>query len=588
MRSLKKRISELSKKQARLLAFAAGMFSTLAMAPLFIWPIMFVTMSLMLWLIDSALQPTEIHSPKRTGEADDLVLYSPQQIARKQNIIKMFWLGWSFGFGYFLVSLYWIGSSFLVEPEKFALIMPFAVTLLPAALACFYGLGFTIMGLYWPDGPARLVSFAFAIFSADWLRGHMFTGFPWNLIGHSLTSQLELMQSVTLFGLYGLSALAVLIFASPAIILGISSQAAQNKNRQYNKLINLTPALIALLSLLSLYVYGNHRITMAGPTQYDETIQLVLIQPDISQKDKVDNDKRLAAVLKTIEMTEALPPLGQNKYQQRIIIWPETAIPYALNNAADLLSRLGQILPENTTLITGAFHVEKQSPTEALKVYNSLFVINDKGEIISTYDKHHLVPFGEYLPLPGLFRGIGLTALAEERGGFKVGPEPEPVLLPNGPSFLPSICYEAIFPLNKKIVGKSNADESLVRGKYVDYQGAQWLINISNDAWFGRTAGPHQHAHQVKIRAVETGIPMVRVVNSGITAIYDGLGRTIKTTRLGFSQTINSSLPLPLMKQPVSSIFQNDILTHLPKELMMLIILVFCLVLFKSRIFSVN
>lgn len=583
MRSLKKRISELTRKQSRLLAFCAGMLSTLAMAPLFIWPIMFLTMSVMLWLIDSALRADADHPQ----HADETPRINNQQIEIKQNIAKTFWLGWSFGFGYFLVSLYWIGSSFLVEPEKFALLLPFAVTLLPAGLACFYGLGFAALALYWPKGPARLVSFSFVIFLVDWLRGHILTGFPWNLIGHSLTGQLELMQSVTIFGLYGLSAIAVLIFASPATLADVPP-ASVKRGSHIIKIIAPTPTFIALISLLFLYAYGAHKISKAGPTNFNDKIELVLIQPDISQKDKLENQKRLAAVLKTIAMTEELPPLDQSKYQHRYVIWPETAIPYALNNAKDLLSRLGQMLPENTTLITGAFHVEKPGNDETIKVYNSLFVINDKGEIINIFDKHHLVPFGEYLPLPNFFRSIGLTAIAEERGGFQIGPEPKPIPLPNGPAFLPSICYEAIFPLHEKIGRERYLSNKSEPGKYVDYQGAQWLINISNDAWFGRTAGPHQHAHQVKIRAVETGLPMVRVVNSGITAIYDGLGRTVKISHLGSTQNITSPLPHPQPNRSEAAFLKNEFIMKMPKELITLALLGIFLALFKRRIFSLN
>lgn len=508
--ALKQFLEQLSFRNKVFASFLLGVFSTLAMPPVALWPILFVTFPLFIWLVDGALFA---QSPNNDTPS------------KRKKIKHVFLLSWGFGFGYFVVSLYWLGSSFLVEPEKFAWALPFAVTLLPLFLGLFYAIPLAIASLFWTKGTERLVLFSLAIFSGDWLRSHILTGFPWNLIGHSLTGQLELMQSVTLFGLYGLSAIAALIFSTPAILMSPST----SKSKVVS-LARISPLFFSAIMLIGLYGYGAYRLEQVGPTNYLKDIEVVLIQPNISQRDKVDHKKRPNVLLKTIELTEKLPPLDQTEGMHRLIIWPETAIPFALNRAPAILKRLDEMLEPGSTLISGAFHVENNQDIKSsnnYQVYNSLFVVSNLGEIKNIYDKNHLVPFGEYLPFPQLFRKIGLQAIADERGGFKIGPEPKPVHLEKAPPFLPSICYEAIFPLSEKTITT----------------GAKWLLNISNDGWFGNTVGPHQHLHQVRLRSVETGLPMIRSVNGGISAIFDGVGREVEKSSLNKSSVIRVKLP---------------------------------------------
>ncbi len=542
--SLNQIMSELSNRKKYLIAFLLGIFSTLAMPPVSFWPILFITFPILIWLIDG-------------------VKFSQRNTVGTRK--QIFLIGWSFGFGYFLVSLYWLGSSFLVEPEKFAWALPFAVTLLPAFLALFYAVPLAASYMFWTKGPERLLTFSLVIFIADLLRSYLFTGFPWNLIGHSLTGQLELMQSVSIFGLLGLSAIAALIFSTPALLAHpLGKQEDKQKQSHKNSFSKALPLAFSVCVIVSLYGYGAHRINKEGSTKFIEGIELVLVQPNISQKDKVDLKKRPAALLTTIELTETLPPLDQAKNQQRLIIWPETAIPFALNRSPTILKRLDEMLAEGSTLISGAFHVENSEDKtggNSYKVFNSLFVVNDQGEIENLYDKNHLVPFGEYLPFPQLFKAIGLSAIADERGGFKTGPEPSPVQLKNAPSFLPSICYEAIFPLSSTTGAK----------------GAKWLLNISNDGWFGNTVGPHQHLHQVRLRALETGLPMIRSVNGGVSAVFDGIGRIVKKTALNKKAIIVSAIP----EKSKISIFP------FPKELFsFLILLIFGVLISTEKILT--
>lgn len=538
--ALKQFLDQLRVRNKILVSFLLGVFSTLAMPPVALWPILFVTFPLFIWLIDGLLFAQSPNS---------------ETPSKRKKLKQVFLLSWGFGFGYFVVSLYWLGSSFLVEPEKFAWALPFAVTLLPLFLGLFFAIPLALASFFWTKGAERLLLFSLAIFSGDWLRSHILTGFPWNLIGHSLTGQLEMMQSVTLFGLYGLSAIAALIFSTPAILFSLQTNESKGVS-----LVGVSPLIFSVSVLIGLYGFGAYRLEQAGPTKFLKNIEVVLIQPNISQKDKVDYKKRPNALLKTIELTETLPPLDQTEAQHRLIIWPETAIPFALNRSSTILKRLDEMLEPGNTLISGAFHVENNQDikgTNNYQVYNSLFVVNHLGEITNHYDKNHLVPFGEYLPFPQLFRKIGLKAIADERGGFKIGPEPKPVHLEKAPAFLPSICYEAIFPLSEKTITT----------------GAKWLLNISNDGWFGNTVGPHQHLHQVRLRSVETGLPMIRSVNGGISAIFDGAGRAVEKSSLNKPSVIIVKLP------------KNIVLAEyiLPNELWSLLILLGFLVLISTE-----
>lgn len=508
------RIGASSPFHKALIAFLAGIVSTLAMPPLFLWPVLFITLTLLVRLLDLVNEGREVNSTSRT-------------------LWRAALIGWSFGFGYFLSGLYWIGASFLVEAEKFALLMPVAVLLLTAALACFYAVPLGLAALVWTKGPLRIITFAAALLLADAARSYLFTGLPWNLLGHSLTGSEALRQAITLYGLIPLTAIAALCFAAPAALF--SSKAKGGVHAAPATIMLLA---ISLLTLGGLYGFGAWRLGAAGETKYNRSVELLLIAPNVPQKEKVTPALRPKAFERMITLTEKElqtkgPEAGPGK--TRIIIWPETAIPYAMNQKAPIIERLSPLLTPGTLLITGGFWLEKkeQPAHEAdrrdYKLYNSLFVLNQKGEITARYDKHHLVPFGEYLPYPELLSAIGLEALVRLRGGFNAGPPPAPMPLAGAPAFLPYICYEAIFPLNSPKKTKA----------------AAWILNISNDAWFGRTAGPHQHNHLAGLRAVETGLPVIRVVNNGITSVYDGYGRLVNQTTIGQTGAIHTALPSP-------------------------------------------
>lgn len=503
----------LSLTRAALLAGLNGALTSLAMPPLCIWPLMALTMPLLLWQLDAAIIGSSATKPASKWAA----CRAP------------FLIGWAFGFGYFTTNLYWIGASFLVEAEKFALLMPLAVIVLPALLAIFYGAALLAAALYWPASASRLFTLAFTLGAADWLRSHIFTGFPWQLLGHSLTGNDWLMQSLTLYGLYALTPLAILIFASPALLLPSGLPVASSHSPAKGTAL---PLLAAALLLLSLIIYGGYRLHSLPQSGGEpaSAYQLLLVQPGVPQTEKVTPTLRPQALARIVSMTEreltARPP------GPKLIIWPETAVPYALNKSPELQAKLAALLKEGDHLITGAFAVSGEQGAD-FNVHNSLYILNHQGQITARYDKHHLVPFGEYLPFPNLLSTIGLEALVRMRGGFTPGARPVPLNLKGAPTLMPFICYEAIFP--RYMQGENKAG---------------WMLNISNDGWFGRTAGPYQHAHMTRLRSVETGRPMVRLANNGITSLYDGAGRTLAELPLGQNGVLPVNLP-PAIALPV-------------------------------------
>jgi apolipoprotein N-acyltransferase len=213
-----------------------------------------------------------------------------------------------------------------------------------------------------------------------------------------------------------------------------------------------------------------------------------------------------------------------------VLIWPESAFPFFLAREPDELAEIAQLLHGGTVLITGAVRLaEPVNPTDPL-AYNSIYVIDREGSIASLYDKVHLVPFGEYLPFQDLLESLGLQQLTKQRGGFLAGDRHRLIAVPGAPMALPLICYEIIFP-----------GEVAPKG---DRPG--WIVNVTNDGWFGISTGPYQHFHQARVRAIEEGLPLVRAANTGISAVVDPLGRVINSLALGSEGVIDAPLPRPV------------------------------------------
>jgi apolipoprotein N-acyltransferase len=217
------------------------------------------------------------------------------------------------------------------------------------------------------------------------------------------------------------------------------------------------------------------------------------------------------------------------------LIWPESAFPFFLAREPQALAQIADLLPPGTVLIVGAARPASAAPTPGMiHAYNSIYVIDHDGAILSVYDKLHLVPFGEYLPFQDFLERLGLMQLTKVKGGYLPGTLRKPISVPRAPAFLPLICYEIIFPGEAVPPGERPA----------------WLVNVTNDGWFGQSSGPYQHLQQARVRAIEEGLPLVRAANTGVSAVIDPLGRFVRTLPLGIEGVLDSALPQPIEPTP--------------------------------------
>ena len=315
-------------------------------------------------------------------------------------------IGWWFGFGYFLAGLYWVGYAFLVDAKTFGWLLPVAVTALPAGLALFTGFGRRAGAAAVDAGAAAILTLAAALTASEWLRGHVLTGFPWDAFGYALTTPLALAQSAALFGIWGLTFIAVAVFASPAVL------ADDGKGR------GLAAGAGAPWRLAALAVFGTIRLAL-NPTEMVDGVRLRIMQPNLQQDEKFNYGAKTrgdAALRRTVRTRRPgrVPALGDVTH----LIWPESAFPFFLTREPEALAAIADMLPSTTVLITGAASAAEPVPAPGLRAYNSVYVIDHNGSILSIYDKLHLVPFGEYLPFQISLERIGLTQLTKCRAGF--------------------------------------------------------------------------------------------------------------------------------------------------------------------------
>jgi len=476
-----------------LIALAAGALSALAMAPFNFWPILFLTFPTLVWLIDG------------TGTGYGRGIRSSAAI------------GWWFGFGYFLAGLYWVGYAFLVDAPTFGWLLPIAVLGLPAGLAIFTAFGTALARLLWTRGATRILALGVALTAVEWLRGHVLTGFPWNAFGYALTAPLVLAQSAALIGIWGLTFITIVVGASPATLVDDRTETRWP----------WLPIALGVAILAAMAGFGAVRLVRA-PTRFIEGVELRIMQPDLQQDVKFNYAAKQKVMDRYIALSErASRPQQSNSSDATILIWPESAFPFFLAREPDALTQITQLLGEHTVLITGAVRLAEPVNLANPTVYNSIYVIDHAGSIVSIYDKVHLVPFGEYLPVQHLLEAIGLQQLTKLPGGFSAGDRRRLIAVPGAPPALPLICYEAIFP-----------DELMPKGRRPG-----WMINVTNDGWFGISTGPYQHLQQARVRAIEQGLPLVRAANTGISAVFDPLGRIIDSLPLGSEGLLSSRLP---------------------------------------------
>lgn len=477
----------------RLVAFGivSGAIGTFSLAPYHVLPALVVAMTAAVLMLDAV---------------------AAQDVQGRARWRAAFIAGWSFGFGWFVAGLWWLGVAFLVEPDQFALLMPLGVIGLPAVLAIFYGLAFVLASALWSKGPGRIAAFAFALALVEWMRGFIFTGFPWNMPGMSLAGSLTLAQTASLIGAYGLNVIAIFAAASPAALLGNGSVVKR-----------ATPLAASALCLAAMFGFGAWRLAQPAPPDV-AGVTLRIMQPDVPQDAKFRPQNRDAIMERYFSVSGAP---GWEKATH--FIWPESPFPFLLTRDRAALSDIADMLGERAVLVTGAVRARPALPGEAGNAYyNGLQVIGPKGDVLGHADKAHLVPFGEYLPLADWLEAIGLRTFVPVPGVFTPGEKRTTLKVPGLPDAAPLICYEAIFP-----------------GEVLPQDGGRpgWLLNVTNDAWFGITSGPHQHFAQARLRAIEEGLPLVRAANNGISAIVDSAGRIRAMLALGDAGIVDGPLP---------------------------------------------
>ncbi|MDX2083510.1 MAG: apolipoprotein N-acyltransferase [Rickettsiales bacterium] len=476
-------------KQELFLAIGAGALCNLAFAPLHFFLAAIISLSFFYFLLEE-----------------------------KKSSPQIFWLGWGYGFGYFVAGIYWITISLLVDAASFAWLIPFALILIPAALALYFALfallyNFLKKKFFLDQNYQKIIIFSCCWIVFEILRAFLFTGFPWNLLGYIWSFDDNLIQAASIFGIWGLSFFAVLISLLPVLFFKIENKKLRKKFLNRN---DKTTAIALLAILMANFIFGFHRLA-DKKINNDESLKLRLVQGNIEQEMKWNAREKYHNFFKHIELTNS-----QEKNDLAAVIWSETAVPYAIDSNPELLEKLKLATPDQGALITGALRLKYSQNGEVEQIWNSIFALDNSG-VIASYDKHHLVPFGEYVPLQKYLPFI--NKITDGAIGFSKG-EGAKTIHTRQFSFSPLLCYEVIFP--DKIIDKNDRPDL--------------LINLTNDAWFGNSSGPYQHLDAAKMRAVEYGISLARVANTGITAFFDPFGRLQNKINLNQEKIIDVNL----------------------------------------------
>ncbi len=453
---------------ARGLAFGAGAVAALGQAPLLWSPAIILGLAAAIWLWACA-----------------------------ETVRGAAWIGWAFGAGHFAVALVWIVEPFLIEPDRHGWMAPFALIFLAGGLALFWALAFGVARWLALTGARAALALVGAYAAVELLRAYVFTGFPWAMLVHGLIEG-RAAQSAAVIGPHGLTLGLVLLVAVPVLLR--------------------RP--VGLILPLALVIWP---LSPQGVAPAPDAPLIRLVQPNATQALKWDPEMARVFYQRQISFSAAGTAAGTATGDARpaLVVWPETAIPVWLDDAGDLLAQIGSAAAAPVLLGIQRYAGEK--------IYNSAVLIGPDGAQRALYDKHHLVPFGEYVPFGNLMARFGIYGFAANDGqGFSAGPGP--ALIDLGPGLgraLPLICYEAVFPQ--------------------DVNGAperpNLLIALTNDAWFGEISGPYQHLVQARFRAIEQGLPMVRVANTGVSAMIDAEGRVTASVALNTAGWVDAPLP---------------------------------------------
>lgn len=463
-----------------LLLLVAGAIAGLSVPPFFLLPALFVAMPIWVWALDGA---ERLPGWRR--------LFGPA-----------FTIGFAFGLGYFLVAFHWLGAAFFIDGGWVLAAMPPAILALSALIAVFWGLASALAHLSWSHGWVRILTLAAWLAAAEFARGHLFTGFPFDLLGYSLTGTDELMQLSAVIGVYGLTFLAPLLAMTPALVWPADDRPLTQR---------LAPVFLALFVIAAQLGYGWNRLT-GTQTGERQDMALRLVQPLVLEHADFGNVDPVALIDRLLMLSDMrMDPQDQGLADITHLVWPESSLPFFLESYPEALARIARLLPDQTKLIAGVprrTYALGDQPSSA-PPFNSVVAIDTNGEVVASYDKAHLVPFGEYLPFAPFFASLGITQFVPGADGWSAGDRDRRLMsLPGAAAPLVLICYEILFS-----------------GDLGDVTTSQFLLNLTNDAWFDASIGPAQHAHHARVRAVEEGLSLVRAANTGLTFATDPLGR---------------------------------------------------------------
>jgi apolipoprotein N-acyltransferase len=487
-------LDRLSPGRAWGLAFVLGALASLALPPIHAVPVLVASFSGLVLLMD-----------------------------RTYRFMSAVGLGWCFAFGYFVAGIYWVANALLAVPAAFGWLLPFAmagaVGGLSALLAAFPALAVGVARMVWPAGPARLLVVAVSWTVFEWLRGWVLSGFPWNLVGYSWAFSDAMNQFAAISGIWGLSLVTVAVAGLPALLLDRRGSASDRSPLARGPIGYVIGGLVLLAVI---WAGGWLRVSDAADGVVPG-VRLRLVQGNVDPARKGDANYGADVLALHLRLTTETPGYDEVTHA----IWAETANPFPLERFDDARIAIAAAAPANGALITGVLRTEP-ADGRLKAIWNSMAAVDRAGRVVGTYDKFHLVPFGEYVPLHR-----HLPFISKFTPGildFSAGPGPRTLRLPGLPPVGPLICYEIIFP-----------------GQVVDRTDRpSWLLNITNDGWYGISTGPYQHFASARLRAVEEGLPVIRVANTGISGAIDAYGRVLNQTPLGEPSVVDVALPQPL------------------------------------------
>ena len=505
--------------------FLLGAITILGFAPYNLTFINFFTFSILLFLISKVKKSTQ------------------SKYRNKKSNRYFFYLGCSFGFGFFLLGNYWITIS-LTHDEMFKGLIPFALILIPLFLSLFFGLAILLVGTFVEKDISFILFFSLVFSIFEFLRGNLFTGFPWNLISYTWSWSTEIVQILSLIGAYSLSLISITFFCIPFLFF-----------KKEFVLKNIFFVLFCLIIFIGNYSYGKFKLNNSN-YKFDKEINVKIISPNFSLKD-YNNQSEEFQIKRLIKISDP------KKDKKTLFIWPEGIFYQSyLEDIKKYRNLFKDKFSENHLIILGINNFTSINNIDDQKYFNSLAVLNYKLEILSLYNKINLVPFGEFLPFEKTLSKFGLKKITPGYSSFSSGDERMMINLGsqfNEKLILPLICYEIIYPAKIK---KANQLPDLV-------------VNISEDAWFGRSIGPHQHFTKAIYRSIEEGVFIARSANKGISAFINPNGKVLKSLNTGESGNIE--LNFPYFNQP--TLFSN----HGNKIFFLIILLyIFVTLIFKK------